>query len=146
MERLGAIELGKKYRTLQLLQSRANGTFRYTLAAGKVLFLLATIRCIYGVVKMDGLLQIFNFNCAIGCLIFLTLTFRALGQVFAESENRLMAQKRVMGRDKWFRRFLRSCRPLRFEIAHLYSVDPLMSLTMGSFVLQNVANLLMADA
>ena len=139
-------ELGKKYRTLQILQSRANGTYRYALATAKVLFLLATIRCIYGVVKMDGLLQIFNFNCAIGCLIFLIFTFRELGELFATSENTLMTQKRVMGRDKWVRRFLRSSRPLRFEIAHLYFVDPPMSLTMGSFVVQNVANLLMLAA
>ena len=145
-KRLEAVELDIKYRSLQMLQSRANDTFRYMLATVKVLFLLLAIRCIYGVVKMNGILQILNLNCTIGLLVFLTFTFRALGQVFAESQSVLMTQKSFRGGDKWFRRFLRSCRPLRFEIARLYFVDPPMSLTMGSFVLENVANLLLLAA
>ena len=146
MRRLEADELDTKYRTLQILQSRANGRFRYMLAAVKVLFLLLAIRCIYGAVKMRGILQILNLNSIAGLLVFLTFTFWALGQVFAKSQSALMTQKSVRGGDKWFRRFLQSCRPLRFEIAHLYFVDPLMSLTMGSFVLENVANLLILAA
>lgn len=140
------MQLRKTYRTLTLLQSRTNGRFRYALTSTKVLFLLVSIRCIYGVVKMTGLLQIFNLSCAVGDLFFLTFTFRALGQVFAESQGVLVTQKSFTGGDKWLRRFLRSCRPLRFEIAHLYFVDPPMTLTMGSFVLENVANLLMLDS
>ena len=137
------MELAKKYRTLQILQSRANGTFRYPLAAVKVLFLLATIRCIYGVVKMEGPLRIASLNGAIGYLVYLTVAFRALGKVYGKSEEVLVKQKSLTGEDKCFRRFIRSCRPLRFEIAHLYFVDPPMTLTMNSFVLENVANMLM---
>ena len=138
-----AEQLGKKYRTLQLLQDRANDTYRYLLAASKVLLLLATIRSIYGMLKTDGLLQILYLNCAIANVVYLSATFRALGQAFEESRLVLLEQRSGRGSDKWARRLLRSCRSLRFEIAHLYFIDPPMSLTMGSFVLQNVANLLM---
>ena len=78
-----------------------------------------------------------------GFVVFLAGAFRALGQVFAESGDALMTQKQAAGGDKWLRQFLRSCRPLRFEIAHLYVVDPPLLLTMGSFVVENLANLLM---
>ena len=95
---------------------------------------------------MEGLLQVMNVNGAVGFLVFLIFTFRALGQVFAESGSVLMTQKSFAGGEKWLRRFLRSCRPLRFEIAHLYFVDPPMTLTMGDFVLQSLGNLLMVDS
>ena len=94
---MGAVELRKKYRTLQLLQSRTNDRFTYGLASTKVLFLLVSIRCIYGVLKMNGLLQIMNLNGAMGFLVFLMFTFRALGQVFAESQSVLMTQKSFRG-------------------------------------------------
>ena len=116
------------------------------MASDKVLFLLGAIRSIYGIVRNDGLLWILNLNCAIGNLIFLILAFRALGRVYMVSGHVLRKHKRFMGRDKWFRRFLWSCWALRFEIAHLYFVDPPMSLTMGSLVLEKVANMLVLGA
>ena len=146
MTGLDLSQLANKYRSLQILQSRANRTFRYPLAAVKVLFLLLMIRFIYAMVKMDGPVQILNLNNTIGNLVFLVVAFRALGQVYAKSVDVFLQQKHLVGGNKWFRRFLRSCWPLRFEIANLYFVDPPMSLTMGSFILENVANMLMLGA
>ena len=115
------------------------------LASTKVLLLLAGIRCIYGAVKMEGELRMLNLNCSILCVSFLGGLFRALGQVYEKSGEVLLLHSTGNG-DKWLRRFHRSCRPLRVEIAGLYFVDPAMSLTMGSFVAENVGNLLILAA
>ena len=146
MTSLDLVQLATRYRSLQILQSRANRTFRYPLAAVKLLLLLLMIRFIYGMVKMDGPLRLLNLNNTIGNLVFLLVTFRALGQIYEKSGYMLLKHRRLIRGNKWFRRFLWSCWPLRFEIANLYFVDPPMSLTMGSFILENVANMLMLGA
>ena len=141
MVTLRAHQWAVRYRCLQLLQKNSNDTLKYILAALKILFLLGTIRCIYGIIKMNGYLRVFNLSVAAGYVGFLIVFFKALGEVYDKSEKVLLKQ-RSMPHDKWFRRFLLSCKPLKFEVAGLYFVDPPMSLTMGSFVIQNVANML----
>ena len=146
MTRMGPNRLSKSYRCLQVLQSRANETFKYPLAAIQVLFLSLTIRSIYGMVKMEGELRILHLNNTYGNVLFLVVLFKVLGKVYERSGATLLKQKSLMGRVKWFRRHHRSCWPLQFEVAGLYYVDPGMSLTMGSFVVQNVANMLILGA
>ena len=90
---------------------------------------------------MNGYIRIFNLNVAIGYVVSLAVLFRALGEVYDKS-GKVLLQRKNMLHDKWFRVFLRSCRPLKFVVAGLYFVEPPVSLTMGSFVLQNLANLL----
>ena len=143
---MGPIRLAKSYRCLQVLQSRANETFKYSLAAIKILFLSMTIRSIYGAVKMEGELRILHVNNTYANVGLLVVTFKVLGKVYQKSGDALLKQKRLMGRVKWFRKYYRSCRPLKFEVAGLYFVDLGMSLTMGSFVVQNVANMLILGA
>ena len=116
----------------------------YPLACLKVISLLAIIRAIYGVVKMNGYIRIVNLNVAFSDTYFLWVTFKALGQMYVQSNEVLVQQKRRMG-DKWFRRFHRSCPPLKFQVAGLYFADPPMCLTAGYFVLENVANMLMIN-
>ena len=72
-----------------------------------------------------------NLNYAIGLVVFLGVTFKALGKMYDTSEEVL-----------WFRRFHRSCPPLKIQVAGMYFVDLPMTLTMGSFVIENVANIL----
>ena len=145
METAGPATWAERYKCMQLLQIRANEIFKYPLVSIKVMFLLAAIRCVYGMVKMEGLFRIFNFNAATTLLIFLAVAFKALGAVYKKSVEELFQHRRVLN-NKWFRRFGRSCRPLKLEIGGLYFVDSPMSLTMGSFVIQNVANLLTFEA
>lgn len=90
---------------------------------------------------MDGLIRVLNVNAAMTCLAFLAIAFKALGEVYERSIQVLLQQRVVTG-SKWFRRFHRSCSALKFQVAGLYFVDSPMSLTMGSFVIQNVANML----
>ena len=114
---------------------------KYPLAIVKTVALLVTIRFIYGFVKMDGYMRVFCLNCAIGYTISLAIGFKALGQLYEESQKMLCHKRKQRG-NKWFRRFHKSCRPLKIRVAGLYFVDPPMALTMGSFVIQNVANML----
>ena len=95
---------------------------------------------------MEGPLQIVCLQSPIGSVVFLSGTFWALGQVYDMSGDVLYEQKCLTENSKWFGQFHRSCRQLRFEVAGLYFVDPTMSLTIGSFVLENVANMLMLRA
>ena len=138
------MQWAQQYRCMQLLQKSANETLKYPLAALKMLFLLATIRCLYVIVRTTGYMRLLHGNSTLCYIVFLVVVFRILGQVFDLSEKVLAQQKREVGH-RWFRQFHRSCRPLKFEIAGLYYVDPPMSLTMGSFVIQNVVNLLVAE-
>ena len=115
---------------------------KYPLAIVKTVALLVTIRFIYGFVKMDGYMKVFNLNAAICYTISLAIGFKELGQLYEESQKMLCHKRKQRG-NKWFRRFHnRSCRPLKIRVAGLYFVDPPMSLSMGSFVIQNVANML----
>ena len=134
-----------RYRCMQLLQTRANEILRYPFAGLKTLFLLGTVRCLYGVLRMNGIIRVFNGNSAICYVVFLVIFFKALGDVYDLSEKTVGQQKRNMG-NKWFRRFHRTCWPLKYEIAGMYFVDPPMSLTMASFVLENVVNMLILGA
>ena len=145
MKTAGTAKWARRYRYLQLLQTKANEIFGYPLASIKVLFLLGAIRLIYGVVKLNGYIRICNLNAAVGYLIFLTVAFKALGEVYERSVKELLQHGEMMS-DKWFRRLRRSCPPLKFQVAGMYFVDSPMSLAMGSFVIQNVANMLILGA
>ena len=134
-----------KYRCLQLMQARANERFKHMLASLKVLFLSVLIRSMYGVVKIDGALRLFNLNVAILGDGFLGVLLKTYGKVFEESERALLDRKVAIG-DRRFRRFHQSCRPLTFEIGGLYFVDRGLSLTVGSFVAQSVAGMLILGA
>ena len=97
-----------------------------------------------GVITTDGYIRAYNFTCAIGFVIFLSITFKALGQVY-EKSTEVLSERKYLVKDKWFKRFHRSCRPLKIQIAGMYFVDVPMCLTMGSFVIQNVVNMLILN-
>ena len=95
--------------------------------------------------KTERELRLFNLNVVFLGITFLAVLFKTYGKVFEKSERVLLDRKVALG-DKWFRRFHRSCRPLTFEIGGLYFVDPGLSLTVGSFVAQSVAGMLILGA
>ena len=82
-----------------------------------------------------------NLYYAIGLVVFLGVTFKALGKIYDTSEQALYRNRKQLD-EKWFRRFHRSCPPLKIQVAGMYFVDLPMTLTMGSFVIENVANML----
>lgn len=140
-------EWARNFRCLQLLQSRANETCSRMIGAVKVLFVSVLIRSIYGAIKMEGITRLLSLSAAMFSIGFLGVLFKVYGQVWAGSRAVLMARRKGIPREeKWFRAFHRSCQPLKFDIAGLYFVDPGMSLTLGSFVVQNMANLLILGA
>ena len=96
------------------------------------------------VVKTNGYIRAYSLNCAVSIIVFLIITFKALGLVFEESQKMLSKKRNQLG-DKWFRRFHRSCRPLKIQVGGIYFVDLGMCLTMGSFVIENVANILIVS-
>ena len=91
---------------MQLLQKKANEILTHPFAAVKVLFLLATIRCLYGLVRMHGYMRVLSGNSALCYTVFLIVLFKALGDGFALSETALVQQKENNG--EWFKRFHRS--------------------------------------
>ena len=129
------------YRCLQFLEQQLNAVFKYPLAAFKSIHILAVIRCMCTVAKTNGYIRAFSLKNAIAIVVFLTVTFKALGQVYEESQE-VLRQKRSLLGDKWFRRFHRSCRPLKIQVGGMYFAELGMCLTMRSFVIENVANIL----
>ena len=118
------------------------------LAAFQVLVLSVTIRSLYGVVRMPSAeMRLLNGNCGVLGATFLGVLFKAYGDVYEQSGEVLrLPRKMAFIEAKWFKCFQRSCWPLKFEIAGFYFADIGMSLTMGSFVAQNVANMLLLGA
>ena len=76
--------------------------------------------------------------------LYLQLAFRALGNIHETSTEALNAA-RGMNRDPWFRRFMRSCKPLKVDVAGLYYVDRGMPLTLAAIILESTVNLLIAE-
>ena len=79
----------------------------------------------------------------------LQLAFRALGGIH-ETLAETLSTARFMRGNPWFRRFvvknfIRSCAPLRFNVAGFYYVDKGMSLTIAAIILENTVNLLIAE-
>ena len=89
---LSTLEWAMRYRCMQLLQREANVMFKHPYAAAKVLFLLAAIRCLYGLVRMNGYMRVLNGNSALCYVVFLVVFFEALGAVFDLSEKVLLQQ------------------------------------------------------
>ena len=72
---------------MQFLEQKANEIIKYPLAILKTGMLLLTIRCVYGFVKMGGYMRVFSLNSAIGYIISLAIGFKALGQLYEESQK-----------------------------------------------------------
>ena len=94
-----------------------------------------------GVVRTDGYIQLLNLNSTVGLAVFLAVAFKALGQIY-EKSTEVLSERKYLMKDKWSKGFHRSCRPLKVLVAGMYFVDVPMSLTVGSFVIENVGNAL----
>ena len=71
-----AMDLSMRYRCLQLLQVRANGIFKLTLATIKVLFMSGLIRSLYGIARTEGELRLLNLNVAFLTTAYLAVLFK----------------------------------------------------------------------
>ena len=78
--------------------------------------------------------------------LYLQLAFRALGDIHQTSSEGLTAAKSMNG-NPWFRRFLRSWKPLlRVNVGEFYYVDKGMPLTLLiAIILERTVNLLIAE-
>ena len=134
----------KRYRCLQLLQSRANTTFSLLVATHQALFVLATIRNIYGALNAGGYASVIHLCSSLGAITYLFVAFKTLGRVHVKSQAVLMTWRNSR-QDEYARRVSRSLRPLRFEVWTLYYVDPGMVLTMGMFIIEKTVSLLLVQ-
>ena len=80
---------------------------------------------------------------AISNWFYLRGTFKTLGRVY-DTSMEAMTSWRDHGEDRWFRRFQRSCRSLRVDMAGLYYVDTNMITTMFSIIVDSAVSLLLS--
>ena len=102
------------------------------------------IRSIYGALKGEGLVRVLQGVVGFCAWLYLQLAFRALGSIHETSDQALRMGRRMNG-NSWFRRFLRSCKPLKVTVGGLYYVDRGMPLTLAAIILESTVNLLIAE-
>lgn len=72
--------------------------------------------------------------------VIVLLQYKNYGTVYEESCTTLETWRTVRS-DPWFRRYCKSCRPLRVNMGRYYFADRTLVLTMLSIILDNTANL-----
>ena len=90
-------QFAHKYRCLQFLEQQLNAVFKYPLATFKIIHLLVIIRCMCGVVKTDGYIRAYCLNCTISIIVWLIVTFNALGQVYEKSKKSAAQEEKPAG-------------------------------------------------
>ena len=128
---------------MQILDTKFDTGVGPALAGHKILFVLMIIRSMYGALTQNGELRILQAIVGFSAWLYLQMAFKMIGSVYESCEDMLPAWKKF-GKDPWFRRFLKSCRKQRVEVAGLYYVDGKMSLTMAAIVVESTVNMLIA--
>ena len=132
------------YHALEILRVKHGAALGPPIAAHKIPFALVIIRGIYGALKGEGLVRILQGVVGGSAWLYLHLAFRALGSIHDTSDEALRVSRRMNG-NSWFRRFLRSCKPLKVSVGGLYYVDKGMPLTLAGIILESTVNLLIAE-
>ena len=128
---------------MQILYTKFDTGVGPVLAGHKILFVLMIIRSMYGALTQAGELRILQAIVGFSAWLYLQLAFKTIGNVYESCEEMLPAWKKF-GKDPWFRRFLKSCRKQRVEVAGFYYVDRKMSLTLAAIILENAVNMMIA--
>ncbi|XP_035709381.1 uncharacterized protein LOC110851927 isoform X1 [Folsomia candida] len=114
------------YRSLQLLQAEFNFCCRdWLFPTHKGVVMMVAIVGIFGAIRLPPPRSVVMGVTATFAMLYLSLIFWRLGKIRQKSGETLKAWKTAAGgaRSKGFRKWLRSCLPLRVEIGGFYIVD-----------------------
>ena len=128
---------------MQILYKEFDTSFGPMLAGHKILFVLMIVRSIYGALTQTGELQVLQALAGFSAWLYLQVAFKTLGSVSDLCEEMLPAWK-GLGRDPWFRRFLKSCKLLKIEVAGMYHVDREMCLSLAGIIVDGTVSTLIA--
>ena len=129
---------------MQILHKKFDIGFGPMLAAHKILFVLMIVRSIYGALTQTGELQVLQALAGFSAWLYLQLAFKTIGSVYDVCEGMLPVWKEL-GKDPWFRRFLRSCKNIQIEVAGMYHVDRKMCLTLAAMIVESTVSILIAQ-
>ena len=133
------------YRQLQVAQSVAKDAISIALQGQQCLCVVLIMRSLYGALVVDGPERGRMIVGIIAHFGFLRGVFKAVAEV-SENSDAILSSWSIHGHDKWFRRFRRSCRALRFGMSGLYYVDHSMMLSMWAIILDGTVNLLVTGS
>ena len=136
-------QFARLYRTLQVLRIHHDVAFGQPIAATKLPFVLLIIRGLYGAVSGEGAARVAQAVGALSAWLYLQVAYKTLGNIH-ESSNEAVKMWSKMNQNPWFARFLRSCKPLKFEVTGFYFVDKGMPLTLANIIVTRTVDLLIA--
>ena len=139
------LKFSKLYRTLEVLHIHHGIAFGPPIVAHKIPFVLMAIRSLYGALRGEGILRVLQAVMGFSTWLYLYLAFSALGAVHETSSDALQKWSGFRGGNPWFRRFWRSCRPLRFNVAGFYYVDKGMPLTLSVHIVESTVDMVLAE-
>ncbi|CAG7659417.1 unnamed protein product [Allacma fusca] len=131
-------QIKRYYSVLSVLQNYTNAVFG-------IWTIQTAITTVVGVI-INAFLAIIFFKsrsyviATIGCIVILML-FKNLGQLFEESRETFLSWKKITQPE--FRKFHRSCRPLRVSVGSFYFADKSLMLTLLTIIVTHSANLIL---
>ena len=129
------------YRTLQVQHALFHHCFQYTLLpSNKAIVSAVAVLGIYGAIKIPGPRAMSMGVVAGLVLLYFNTFFNSLARCNTASQRLLESWK---GRDKYMRKFLRSCRPLSVHLANYYSVSQTTVLVLYGVIVNATITLLL---
>ena len=132
-------------RKLQNLQGFFNHCARTLLWAAQMLGVYVCIYSIYTAVRVDGFRKIHISVIAVVGLFVINYAFWLMGEIYERSVGTLESWNRAKA-IPWFRRFMKSTKPIAVDIGHFYHADRPMIVTMLCIIFENTFNLLMTSS
>ena len=133
------------YRHLHVLHAIFKETFERAYQGQKLLCTLLVIRSFYGALITSGPHRIRMCTDIIAHLGYLNGLFKAIANANANSKRTIESWK-IHANDKLRRKGCNASRPLKVDVAGLYTVDHAMMLTLWSSILDGTVNLLLTGA
>ena len=139
--------LSRKYSQHYLLMANINAECRWlTLSFEIIMILLLTAIFFAGVRTSDGLLAV--RLCIVACVAFTIclIMFNSMADIHAEFQQMVTSWKYLPLRDAWFRRFMRSVRPIGIMVGSYFEADKGLVMTIAGIIVDNTVSLLMLEA
>ena len=135
--------VSRKYNQHYLLIANMNAECKWLVLSFEIIMIVILMASCFAAVRIsDGLLAV--RLCVVTC-VGATVTmviFSSLADVHAYSAEMLTSFKHLPLRDAWFRRFMRSVRPVGVMVGSYFEADKGLVMTIAGIIVDNTVSLL----
>ncbi|CAG7656222.1 unnamed protein product [Allacma fusca] len=137
---------GKYFRQMEVLNVVSNKLWSTANAILEISMLLGIICACYGTVRLDAARATQQGMIVILLTGTVIVLWGIMGELFETSMDVLYSWK-AMKQNRWFRRFFKSCKPIRVNIGQgLFFADRGIKLTLLEIITTNVSSLLLSTS